>query len=84
VTGGTAARLPKTVHLIPKDNAIKRLCFDDETKRLRPNLVLVDRQGSVVFEINELGLKGAARDTSRKLAVVWGDSVVFGVRWVLP
>jgi len=84
VTGETAARLPKTVHLIPKDNAIKRLCFDDETKSLRPNLVLVDRQGSVVFEINELGLKGAARDTSRKLAAVWGDSVVFGVRWGWP
>ena len=33
-----AARLPKTVHLIPKDNAIKRLCFDDATKSLRPNL----------------------------------------------
>jgi len=84
VTGGTAARLPKTVHLIPKDNAIKRLCFDEETMRLCPNLVLVDRRGSVVFEINELGLKGAARDGSRKLAVVWGDSVVFGVRWGWP
>ena len=84
MTGGTAGRLPKTVHLIPKDNAIKRLCFDDETKSLRPNLVLVDRQGSVVFEINELGLKGAAREPSRKLAVVWGDSVVFGVRWGWP
>jgi lysophospholipase L1-like esterase len=47
-------------------------------------LVLVDRDGAVVFEINELGLKGAARDPSRKLAVVWGDSVVFGVRWSWP
>ena len=79
-----AAQAQKTVHLIPKDAAIKRLCFDDATQRLRPNLVLVDRQGSVVFEINELGLKGAARDPARKLAVVWGDSVVFGVRWSWP
>ena len=78
------AQAQKSVHLIPKDAAIKRLCFDDATQRLRPNLVLVDRQGSVVFEINELGLKGAARDPMRKLAVVWGDSVVFGVRWSWP
>ena len=74
----------KAVHLIPPDAAIKRLCFDEETQMLRPNLVLVDRQGSVVFEINELGLKGAARDPVRKLAVVWGDSVVFGVRRSWP
>jgi hypothetical protein len=79
-----SAQSGKTVHLIPKDSAIKRLCFDDETQMLRPNLVLVDLQGSVVFEINELGLKGAARDPSRKLAVVWGDSVVFGIRWSWP
>ena len=78
------ARPTRTVHLIPPDAAIKRLCFDDETQMLRPNLVLVDRQGSVVFEINELGLKGAARDPSRRLAVVWGDSVVFGMRRSWP
>lgn len=74
----------KSVHLIPADAAIKRLCFDEATQALRPNLVLVDRNGAVVFEINELGLKGAARDPARKLAVVWGDSVVFGVRWSWP
>lgn len=79
-----ADRMAKTVHLLPRPNAIKRLCFDEETMTLRPNLVLVDRKGSVEFEINELGLKGAARDPSRKLAVVWGDSVVFGVRWGWP
>lgn len=74
----------RAVHLIPQDAAIKRLCFDEATQSLRPNLVLVDGEGSVVFEINELGLKGAARDPSRKLAVVWGDSVVFGIRWSWP
>jgi lysophospholipase L1-like esterase len=74
----------KTVHLIPQNNAIKRLCFDEESMTLRPNLVLVDRHGAVAFEINELGLKGTARDPSRKLVVVWGDSVVFGVRWGWP
>jgi hypothetical protein len=73
------SHLAKTVPLIPPDATIKRLCFDESTRTLRPNLVLVDRQGSVVFEINELGLKGAARDPSRKLAVVWGDSVVFAL-----
>ena len=74
----------KTVHLVPKDSAIKRLCFDEATRTLRPNLVLVDRQGAVVFEINELGLKGDSRDQTRKLVVVWGDSVVFGVRRSWP
>jgi lysophospholipase L1-like esterase len=84
MTSQPAAGTQKTVHLIPPDAAIKRLCFDQATQSLRPNMVLVDRQGAVVFEINELGLKGAARDPSRKLAVVWGDSVVFGVRWSWP
>ena len=68
----------KTVHLIPKDLAIKRLCFDEATGMLRPNLVLIDRQGLVVFEINELGLKGDARDPARKLVVVWGGSMSSG------
>src|SRR5204863_2322149 len=84
MTSEPAAGTQKTVHLIPADAAIKRLCFDEATQSLRPNMVLVDRQGAVVFEINERGLKGAARDPSRKLAVVWGDSVVFGVRWSWP
>ena len=48
-------RAAKAVYLIPQDSAIKRLCFDEETQSLRPNMVLVDRQGAVVFEINELG-----------------------------
>ena len=77
-------RPAKAVHLIPQDAAIKNLCFDTATQTLRPNLVLVDRNGAVVFEINELGLKGDAREPSRKLAVVWGDSVVFGVRRSWP
>src|SRR5947207_1004121 len=74
----------KSVHLIPQDSAVKRLCFDEATRTLRPNLVLVDRSGSVVFEINELGLKGLARDPSRKLAIVWGDSVVFSIKASWP
>jgi hypothetical protein len=77
-------RSAKAVHLIPHDAAIKNLCFDAATQTLRPNLVLVDRNGEIVFEINELGLKGDARDPARKLAVVWGDSVVFGVRRSWP
>jgi hypothetical protein len=77
-------RPAKAVHLIPQDAAIKNLCFDAATQTLRPNLVLVDRNGEIVFEINELGLKGDARDPARKLAVVWGDSVVFGVRRSWP
>ena len=74
----------KSIHLLPPPSAVKRLCFDETTRTLRPNMVLVDRRGAIVFEINELGLKGAARDPARKLAVIWGDSVVFGIGWSWP
>src|SRR5438045_6462888 len=74
----------KSIHLLPPPSAVKRLCFDETTRTLRPNMVLVDRRGAIVFEINEVGLKGAPRDPSRKLAVVWGDSVVFGIGWSWP
>jgi lysophospholipase L1-like esterase len=66
------------VHLYLGHHASKLLYYDNETEALRPDLVFVDAGGSIVFEINELGLKGDARDETRKLAVVWGDSVVFG------
>jgi hypothetical protein len=74
----------KSIHLLPPPSAVKRLCFDETTRTLRPNMVLVDRRGAIVFEINELGIKGAARDPARKLAVIWGDSVVFGIGWSWP
>src|SRR5205085_747304 len=55
----------------------KALYHDPERAGLRPNLVFVAPDGSIVFETNELGLKGDPLDPRRKLAVVWGDSVVF-------
>ena len=67
----------KTVHLMP-DQDLFRFCYDKGTQTLRPQLVFVDANGSIVFEINEVGLKGDALDGRRKLAVVWGESVVFG------
>src|SRR5579871_1848931 len=82
--GSSTPVMGKSVHLLPADAAVKRLIFDETTGNLRPNLVLVDRTGAVAFEINELGLKGAARDRARKLAVIWGDSVVFGIRGSWP
>jgi lysophospholipase L1-like esterase len=68
----------KTVHLYLGHHASKLLYYDNEHEALRPDLVFVDADGSIVFEINELGLKGEARDGARELVVVWGDSVVFG------
>jgi lysophospholipase L1-like esterase len=44
---------------------------------MRPRLVFVGADGSIHFEINEVGLKGDTLDDRRKLVVVWGDSVVF-------
>src|SRR5256885_16157252 len=65
----------KTVHLATAN--AKALYYDPERSALRPNLVFVGPDGSVSFEINELGLKGDPRDPHRKLAVVWGGSGVF-------
>jgi len=65
----------KTVYSVTAN--AKALYYDPERAGLRPNLVFVAPDGSIVFETNELGLKGEALDPSRKLAVVWGDSVVF-------
>ena len=71
-------KLKKTVHLAFASKAFKTVYYDWERAALRPDLVIVREDGSILFEINELGLKGDARDESRKLAMVWGDSVVFG------
>lgn len=68
----------KTVHLITRADTLKTIYFDWETKTARSNLVFVHGDGQVVFETNEIGLKGDPVDASRKLVVVWGDSVVFG------
>jgi len=67
----------KSVHLVGDFN--KALYLDREFLAFRPNIVFIEPTGRVVFEINEMGLKGEPRDPSRKLAVVWGDSVAFGV-----
>jgi hypothetical protein len=68
----------KTVLPMPDPEHGFQFYYDAETGNLRPHLVFVDRDGAVVFETNEAGLKGDGFDERRKLAVVWGDSVVFG------
>ena len=57
---------------------MQQLYVDRTANLLRPNLTFVSHGGSVVFETNEIGLKGDPVDPTRQLAVVWGDSVVFG------
>ena len=66
-----------TVHLMT--DLAQSLYLDAETRRLRPSLTFVKPNGSISFEINDIGLKGDALDPQRKLAVVWGDSCIFGV-----
>jgi hypothetical protein len=58
---------------------IQPLYLDGATRRLIPNVSLVRSDGSPFFDINEVGLKGDPIDPTRRLAVVWGDSVVFGI-----
>lgn len=67
----------KTVHLVSEFN--KSFYVNRQSLAFRPNLVFIEETGKIVFEINELGLKGDARDPTRQLVVVWGDSVVFGI-----
>jgi hypothetical protein len=74
----------KTVHLVMQGDVFKTLALDWETNTLKPNLVFIHDDGSVFFEINEAGLKGDPIDDRRKLIVVWGDSVVFGVGYGWP
>jgi hypothetical protein len=73
-----AAQSVKTVHLVTRAETLKALYFDWQTQLARPNLVFIDGEGTVVFETNEIGLKGEPVDERRKLVVVWGDSIVFG------
>jgi len=73
----------KTVYSVPTDYGAFQSLYLDSTvqpRRLRPNLLFLNGDGSVNFETNEVGLKGGAIDPSRKLAVAWGDSVTFGLR----
>lgn len=72
----------KTVHYYDGSwtiGVVQGLYLDRETRRLIPNVSFVRSDGSIFFEINEIGLKGDALDSARKTAVVWGDSVVFGI-----
>ena len=50
----------KTVHLTLNCAACKLLYYDKETEAMRPRLVFVGADGSIHFEINEVGLKGDA------------------------
>jgi len=78
----------RSVHLIERDEHFgpfwKSICYDPARGALRPNLTFVNAAGTVLFETNEAGLTGPPLDPRRKLAVVWGDSVVFcaGRSWV--
>src|SRR5712691_11852368 len=55
------------------------LYLDRVTNWCLPNVTIVDASGAIYFETNEIGLKGDPIDPTRRLAVVWGDSVVFGL-----
>jgi hypothetical protein len=74
----------RTVHLATGNDTFKALYYDREKLSLRPDLTFVDSSGSIVFATNEIGLKGEPLDPERRLAIVWGDSVVFGSGWSWP
>ncbi len=54
--------------------------IDFSTRNIKPNIVLLKQPDmEVYFETNSYGLKGPEVDTNKKLIVIWGDSVVFGL-----
>jgi hypothetical protein len=75
---GIDAAMLRTVHVVAGPEALKALYLDEKNATVRPNLIFVDPNGAIIFETNEAGLKGDPLDRTRKLAVVWGDSIVFG------
>jgi hypothetical protein len=75
-----AAGSIRAVHAVPESHGeFQSLYLDSAANWLRPNLRFVNPDGSTYFDTNEIGLKGGPLDPRRKLAVVWGDSVVFGI-----
>jgi lysophospholipase L1-like esterase len=76
-------RCLRTIHSVPTDyGAFQRLYINTQAKPrwLRPDLLFLDSDGSINFETNEIGLKAGPIDPNREQAVVWGDSVAFGLR----
>ena len=57
----------------------KALYCDPTTNWLYPDRVIMDLEGHALWQSNGLRLKGPDVEPGRRIAVVWGDSVVFGV-----
>lgn len=54
--------------------------LDRGRKRIKPNVVVLKPPNmALYFETNSYGLKGSEVDPTKRLAAVWGDSVVFGL-----
>jgi hypothetical protein len=80
----TVATIKHTIYCRDICNILQGYYLDRETNTLIPNLVFLDQNGQILFETNEVGLKGEKLDPARQLAIVWGDSVIFalGQGWV--
>ena len=69
----------KVVHFTPREEDAFGLCYDSQTRNLRPLQVSVDRRGATLFEINEAGLKGDAihpqRSAYAKIAAFVYDGI---------
>jgi lysophospholipase L1-like esterase len=55
-----------------------------DRRRLKPNLLILDEHEDIWVETNEHGFVGTSINPKKRLAAVWGDSVIFGIRggWV--
>ena len=72
----------KRVHAIEPNfdhGLVKTMYYDRQTQWLYPDFCMVDLDGNLLWQTNALRLRGPDVETGAKIAVVWGDSVVFGV-----
>ena len=72
----------KTVHVLPSNATLEfhqSLYLDREAMTLIPDRVFVNERGDYLFETNSLGLRGPEPSPGQRIAVVWGDSVVFSM-----
>lgn len=84
----SASKQIRDVVVISPDTStevLQAFCLDATRTRVKPNVALLSSDTlQIVLQTNSLGFKGPEPPPSRRLAVVWGDSVIWGVgeSWV--
>ncbi|MBV8601366.1 MAG: SGNH/GDSL hydrolase family protein [Candidatus Eremiobacteraeota bacterium] len=73
--------LKKHVHVVEPGldwGIFQSMYVDRKTNWLIPNVCLIEPDGKILFQTNALRLKGPDVEPGTNIAIVWGDSQVFG------